>query len=130
MIFAAKTQLADELLERAHERGIRAAFVTGDEVYGGHELRRAIRERGMGDVRTARANTAVTPGPGATMTVTGAVKLIPDRAWQRLRTGSGTQGTRHYDWAMLQITADGHDDGHSVLPARLHLPEPAHSVLC
>jgi SRSO17 transposase len=37
--FATKPQLADELLERAHERGIRAAFVTGDEVYGGRELR-------------------------------------------------------------------------------------------
>lgn len=124
VMFATKPQLADELLERAHERGIRAAFVTGDEVYGGRELRRAIRERGRGYVLAVRANTAVTPGPGATMTVTGAVKLIPDRAWQRLRTGSGTKGTRHYDWAMLQITADdtpdGHDDGHSVLLIRRH----------
>ena len=124
VMFATKPQLADELLERAHERGIRAAFVTGDEVYGGRELRRAIRERGMGYVLAVRANTAVTLGPGTTMTVTGAVKLIPDRAWQRLRTGSGTKGTRHYDWAMLQITADdtpdGHDDGHSVLLIRRH----------
>jgi SRSO17 transposase len=93
-------------------------------VYGGRELRRAIRERGMGYVLAARANTAVTLGPGTTMTVTGAVKLIPDRAWQRLRTGSGTKGARHYDWAMLQITADdtpdGHDDGHSMLLIRRH----------
>src|SRR4029077_10966708 len=35
--FATKPQLADELLERAHKRGIRAGFVTGDEVYGGRE---------------------------------------------------------------------------------------------
>ena len=52
------------------------------------------------------------------------MQVIPDRAWQRLRTGSGTKGTRHYDWAMLQITADdtpdGQDDGHSVLLIRRH----------
>ena len=35
--------LAGALLQRAHQRGIRAAFVTGDEVYGGRDLRRAIR---------------------------------------------------------------------------------------
>ena len=48
VMFASKPQLADGLLDRAHARGIRAAFVTGDEVYGGRELRRGIRRRGMG----------------------------------------------------------------------------------
>ena len=41
-----------------------------------------------------------------------------------MRTGSGTKGTRRYDWAMLQVasddTPDGHRDGHSVLLARRH----------
>ena len=41
-----------------------------------------------------------------------------------MRTGSGTKGTRHYDWAMLEVTSDdtpgGHDDGHSVLLVRRH----------
>src|SRR6266487_7180896 len=41
-----------------------------------------------------------------------------------MRTGSGTKGTRHYDWAMLEVTSDdtpdGHDGGHSVLLARRH----------
>jgi hypothetical protein len=50
--------------------------------------------------------------------------MIPARAGQRMRTGSGTKGTRHYDWAMLQVasddTPDRHDDGHSVLLARRH----------
>lgn len=106
MMFATKPQLAGNLLERAHEHGIRAAFVTGDEVYGGRELRQAIRSRSMGYVLAVRANTAVTVGSGMAVTAAGSVKLIPDRGWQRLRTGSGTKGVRHYDWAMLQITAD------------------------
>jgi SRSO17 transposase len=46
-VFAAKPQLAGTLLDRAHCLGIRAAFVAGDEVYGGRELRRGIRQRGM-----------------------------------------------------------------------------------
>jgi SRSO17 transposase len=48
VMFASKPQLADGLLDRAHARGIRAAFVAGDEVYGGRELRRGIRRRGVG----------------------------------------------------------------------------------
>jgi SRSO17 transposase len=124
VMFATKPQLADELLGRAHQRGIRAAFAAGDEVYGGRELRQAIRSRNMGYVLAVRANTTVTACAGTTITAAGAVKLVPDRAWQRLRTGSGTKGVRHYDWAMLQITADdtpeGQDDGHSVLLIRRH----------
>jgi hypothetical protein len=48
VIFATKPQLADALLDRTHRLGIRAAFVAGDEVYGGRELRRRVRQREMG----------------------------------------------------------------------------------
>jgi hypothetical protein len=52
------------------------------------------------------------------------VPLILARAWHRMRTGSGTKGTRHYDWAVLEVTSGdtpgGQDDGHSVLLARRH----------
>jgi hypothetical protein len=27
-----------------------------------------------------------------------------------MRTGSGTKGTRHYDWAMLEVTSDDTPD--------------------
>ena len=122
--FATKPQLASDLLDHAQSLGIRAAFVAGDEVYGGRELRRSIRQRGMGYVLAVRANHTVITGSGRTLTAAAAVGLIPARAWHRMRTGSGTKGTRHYDWAMLQVTSDdtpgGHDDGHSVLLARRH----------
>ena len=71
-----------------------------------------------------RANLTVTTGSGRTVTAAGAAGLMPARAWQRMRTGSRTKGTRHYDWAMLEVTSDdtpdGHDEGHSVLLARRH----------
>ena len=124
MLFATKPQLAGALLDRAHAAGIRAAFVAGDEVYGGRELRRSIRQRGMGYVLAVRANHTVTVGSGRAVTAAGAAGMIPARAWQRMRTGSGTKGTRHYDWAMLEVASDdtpgGHQDGHSMLLARRH----------
>jgi SRSO17 transposase len=98
--------------------------VAGDEVYGGRELRRSIRERGMGYVLAVRASHTVTTGSGRTVTAAQAVSMVPARAWQRMRTGSGTKGTRHYDWAMLEVASDdtpgGHAGGHSVLLARRH----------
>jgi SRSO17 transposase len=124
VMFASKPQLAATLLDRAQSLGIRAAFVAGDEVYGGRELRRGIRRRAMGYVMAVRANHSITANSGRTMTAAVAAGMIPHRAWHRMRTGSGTKGTRHYDWAMLEVasddTPDGHDDGHSVLLARRH----------
>jgi len=124
VLFATKPQLAGGLLDRAHALGIRAAFVAGDEVYGGRELRRGIRQRGMGYVMAVRTNHAINTGSGRAVTAAAAAGMIPVRAWHRMRTGSGTKGTRHYDWAMLGVTSDdtpeGHGDGHSVLLARRH----------
>jgi SRSO17 transposase len=127
VMFATKPELAGELLARAHERGIRAAFVVGDEVYGGRQLRRAIRALGMGYVLAVRANHALVLGSGRTLTAAGAVRLIPRGAWQRMRTGHGTKGSRHYDWAMLEVTSDDvpgddgkRDAGRSVLLVRRH----------
>jgi hypothetical protein len=71
-----------------------------------------------------RANHALTTGSGRSVTAAEAVRMIPARAWHRMRTGSGTKGTRHYDWAMLEVISDGtpggHGDGHSMLLARRH----------
>jgi SRSO17 transposase len=124
VMFATKPQLADALLGRADRLGIRAAFVAGDEVYGGRELRRSIRERAMSYVMAVRANHALTVGSGRTMTAAAAARMIPARAWHRMRTGSGTKGPRHYDWAMLEVASDdtpgGQDGGHSVLLVRRH----------
>ena len=64
VLFATKPQLADVLLDRAHALGIRAAFVAGDEVYGGRQLRRSIRQRGCA------------PGPRAPGTTTGQCSLL------------------------------------------------------
>jgi SRSO17 transposase len=124
VMFATKPQLAGELLQHAHDRGIRAGFVAGDEVYGGLDLRRGIRERGAGYVLAVRSNHSVTLPSGRRLTVKNAAGLVKPAMWQRMRTGSATKGAKDYDWAMIEVTPDdtpeGQDDGHALLLLRRH----------
>jgi SRSO17 transposase len=124
VMFATKPELAGRLLQHAHDRGICAAFTAGDEVYGGLELRRGIRERGTGYVLAVRSNHAVILPSGRRLTVKNAASLVKPAMWQRMRTGSATKGAKDYHWAMIEITPDdtpdGQDDGHAVLLLRRH----------
>ena len=101
IMFATKPQLADDLLQHAHDRGIRAGFTVGDEVYGGLDLRKSIRERGTGYVMAVRSNYMVTLPSGLRRTVKTAASLVKPGMWQRMRTGSATKGAKDYHWAML-----------------------------
>ena len=124
VMFATKPQLADGLLQDAHDRGIRAALIAGDEVYGGLDLRKSIRQRGTGYVLAVRSNHAVTLPSGRRLTVKNATKLAKPGMWQRMRTGQATKGAKDYHWAMMEVTPDdtpdGHDDGNAVLLLRRH----------
>jgi SRSO17 transposase len=124
IMFATKPDLAGRLLRQAHDRGVRAAFTAGDEVYGGLDLRRGIRELGTGYVMAVRSNHAVTLPSGRRLTVKTAQKLVKPGMWQRMRTGSATKGAKDYHWAMIEITPDdtpeGHDRGHAFLLLRRH----------
>ena len=124
VMFATKPELAGRLLQHAHDLGIRAGFVAGDEVYGGLGLRRSIRERGTGYVLAVRSNYRVTLPSGRRLTVKNAASLVKPGMWQRMRTGQATRGAKDYDWAMIEITPDdtpeGQDDGHGFLLLRRH----------
>ena len=124
VMFATKPELAGRLLRQAHDRGIRAPFVAGDEVYGGLDLRKSIRELGTGYVMAVRSNHVVTVPSGRRLAVKTAQNLVKPGMWQRMRTGSATKGAKDYHWAMIEIkpddTPDGHDDGHAFLLLRKH----------
>ena len=124
VMFATKPQLADGLLQHAHDRGIRAGFIAGDEVYGGLDLRTGIRERGTGYVLAVRSNYTVTLPSGRRLTVKNAAGLVKPGMWQRMRTGQATKGAKDYHWAMIEVTPDdtpeGHEPGHTALLLRRH----------
>src|SRR5258707_11796292 len=97
VMFATKPQLAGALLDRAQSAGIRAAFVAGDEVYSGRQLRRSIRQREMGYVLAVRANHSVTTRSGRTVTPAAAARMIPAPPWHPMRPGPGPKATRPHD---------------------------------
>jgi SRSO17 transposase len=103
VMFKTKPQLAGDLLQHVHDQGIRAAFVVGDEVYGGRDLRKGIRERDTGYVLAARSSYLVTLSSGRRLTVKTAAGLVRPGMWQRMRTGSATKGARDYHWALTSF---------------------------
>jgi SRSO17 transposase len=102
--FATKPQLAARMIHRALDAGIRASWVTGDEVYGGNpHLRTSLEERRIGYVMAVACSDQITTRAGRIRADAVAAKL-PKRAWQRLSAGTGAKGHRYYDWALADIT--------------------------
>jgi hypothetical protein len=50
--------------------------------------------------------------PAGAFTATALADKLPRRAWMRLRTGHGTKGDRHYDWAVIDVLPDDTPGGH------------------
>jgi SRSO17 transposase len=105
--FRTKPQLARALLERALDGGVPAAWVTGDEVYGGdRRLRLWHEERQMPHVLAVNSTeplwTRTTWRQVAAKTL---AARVADADWERLSAGEGAKGPRVYDWARVPIRA-------------------------
>lgn len=101
--FATKPQLAQRMLQRAKEAGVPAAWVTGDEVYGGdRHLRIWLEEQEQPFVLAIACDEPlwcnVGAGPQQRRADELARMLVPS-CWQRLSAGEGAKGPRLYDWA-------------------------------
>ncbi len=104
--FATKAELAKEMLTRAFEAGVPAAWVTGDEVYGSDgDLRRRLETEGRPYVLAVRENQYVWRGFGQSK-VGALVKALPKRAWHKITIAWGCKGPRKYAWAWLPINHD------------------------
>jgi SRSO17 transposase len=107
--FATKPALAQRLLERALGAGVRAAWVTGDEVYGADgKLRQALERRRQPYVLAVRSDQAVCVG-FRQVRAKALIAQTPAGAWQRLSAGDGSKGPRWYDWVCVPI--NGPDPG-------------------
>jgi SRSO17 transposase len=123
LVFATKTAHSPARPAKADGAVVRASFCSGDEVQGARALQTTCRPLGLGHAVTVRTDRQVTLPTGRKLVCAKAKALVPARAWQRMRTGSG--GARDYGWATLDVPAgdapDGQADGGvSVLPARRH----------
>lgn len=114
--FATKPELATTMIERFLDAGHRAAWVAGDEVYGGNpKLRSALEARGLGYVLAVACSAEVATGAGKFRADALAGKL-PKRAWQMQSAGAGAKGHRFYDWAVIDTADPG--PGHRQLLIR------------
>jgi SRSO17 transposase len=104
--FATKPTLARAMLERAFAAGVPAAWVTGDEVYGGDgKLRRWLEGQRRPYVLAVRANQYVWSGLRQA-TVAALVKAMPKQSWHKITIAAGSKGPRRYAWAWLVINSD------------------------
>ena len=110
--FASKPQLAQAMLEYAFALGIPAAWVTGDEGYGGvPALRTPLERRPCAYVPALRSNEPLTVPPplpkprlfGLLETAASATAKFHPEAWARHSAGAGSKGERWYDWAWLPL---------------------------
>ena len=105
--FRTKPALARDMLERALDAGVPAAWVIGDEVYGcDRRLRMPLEQRGQPFVLAVRSTEAVfyvgIPGKAQPHAATVA-DALPARAWRVLSAGAGTKGPREYRWAWTDL---------------------------
>ena len=121
--FRTKPQLAKAMLERALAAGVPAAWVTGDEVYGGdRRLRVWLEARDVPHVLAVKRTeplVASTAGGPAQVPAADLVAALPADAWHRLSAGDGAKGPRLYDWARVPIRPlSDPDRGHWLLVRR------------
>jgi SRSO17 transposase len=127
--FRTKPRLALELVERALDAGVPAAWVVADEVYGNDgKFRRALEARDQAYVVAVRRDYPVStwppygpPEPWTVAAVLAAALAAGVTTWARRSCGEGAQGPRVYDWAYFPVRPAVRDeDGwlHAVLVRR------------
>ncbi len=98
--FATKPQLAERMLARAWRLGVKAAWVTGDAVYGNDShFRRFLEANSQPYVLAVRSDMLLWDGR-ARARVGRIADARPAKAWRKASAGAGSKGPRWYDWAV------------------------------
>jgi SRSO17 transposase len=101
--FATKPQLARQMLARAFQAGIPAAWVTGDSVYGDdRRLRMWLEAQERAYVLAVSGKEYVWLGWHQRQVKT-VLATLPAEGWTRLSAGTGTKGPRWYDWRWVPV---------------------------
>lgn len=102
--FATKPELAQQMIERAVEAGVPAAWVTGDSVYGGHSgLRNWLEARPLAYVLGVSPKDTLINLDWLPQRVSTWLTDLPTAGWTRLSAGDGSKGPRIYDWLRLPL---------------------------
>lgn len=103
--FATKPRLAQWMLGRVFDRGLRPRWVLGDEVYGGDsQFRRFLESRGLPFVLAVSAQQRLWVSLRQKR-VDAIADDVPEEQWFRLSIAEGSKGPRVYDWAAGRMGA-------------------------
>ena len=103
--FATKPQLAQQMLQRAFDKGIPAAWVTGDSVYGDNRSLRLWLEEDHRAYVLAVSGKEYVWRAGRHHQVKNLVATLGAEGWYRVSAGDGAKGPRWYDWCWLPLDA-------------------------
>ena len=104
-LFATKPQLAQQMLKRAFDHGVPAAWVTGDSVYGDNRSLRLWLEEHRHTHVLAVSGKEYVWRAGRQQQVKTILAALAAEGWCRLSAGDGAKGPRWYDWMWLPLAA-------------------------
>lgn len=138
-----KPQLAKEMLRRALDGGVQAAWVVADSVYGdSRRLGMFLEEREQSYVLTLSGKAHVWAGfrqhrVRAVLDALRQGEVALEEAgggWQRLSAGNGSKGPRLYDWLRLALNPPLQEGFERWLLVRRSVEDPeeltAYTVFC
>jgi SRSO17 transposase len=138
-----KPQLAEEMLRRALDGGVQAAWVVADSVYGdSRRLGMFLEEREQSYVLTLSGKAHVWAGfrqhrVRAVLDALRQGEVALEEAgggWQRLSAGNGSKGPRLYDWLRLALNPPLQEGFERWLLVRRSVEDPeeltAYTVFC
>uniref|UniRef100_UPI001E43CB57 IS701 family transposase n=1 Tax=Actinoplanes sp. DH11 TaxID=2857011 RepID=UPI001E43CB57 len=120
VVFATRSQLADDMITAAVKALVPARWVAADEAYGNNtSLRARLRELRLGYVLAVSCDHLVPIDAGKTRCRADRLaEDLPATAWTRRSAGDGSKGPRFYDWAWLADVGPDDDGRHSLLIRR------------
>jgi SRSO17 transposase len=123
--FATKPQLAQQMLQRAFDKGVPGGWVAGDSVYGDNRaLRLWLEEHEQAYVLAVSGKEYVWRA-GRPQQVKTLLTVLEAEGWQRLSAGDGAKGPRWYDWQWLPLVAPLQPHWRRWLLVRRSLSDPS-----
>jgi len=128
--FATKPELARQMLARAFEAGLRAAWVTGDSIYGDvRGLRLWLEEQEQAHVMAISGKEYVWI-QRKQHRVSQLLADLPADGWTRLSAGDGAKGPRWYEWLLMPVDRPPQQGWCRRVLVRRHLEDPNEVTAC
>jgi SRSO17 transposase len=106
--FAAKPELARQMIARAAGAGMPFCWVAADEVYGQNTpLRHWLEDHHISYVLAVPKSFTAATAAGK-LRADQLAALVPAAGWQQVSCGQGSKGPRFYDWALIATTSPAH----------------------